>query len=264
MDMELIVLGSGTSHGIPMVGCACAVCRSTHSRDRRLRSSLYVKGNGGERIIVDTGPEFRLQAIRAGMDRLDAILLTHAHADHVHGMDDIRPLSRHGEIPVYGNGATIGELKERFSYIFKETQMGGGKPRLEPRIAEAQLQIGALTITPVPVVHGALPILGWVFQEGNFRAAYITDASRVPESSRSMAAAVDILILGALRRRPHETHFNFDQAIELSRAIGAKRTYLTHLCHDHSHRDIQAYCKAFKTIHPAYDGLTLRGGTANS
>jgi phosphoribosyl 1,2-cyclic phosphate phosphodiesterase len=265
--MKLIVLGSGTSDGIPLLGCDCPVCRSPDSRDRRLRSSLLVRGSGGEAALIDAGPEFRLQALRAGIRRLDAVFLTHSHADHVHGMDDLRPLSRERPLPVYGNRETIGEIRERFSYVFRETQRGGGKPRLLPRIVGPAdpIVLGGLRFSPIPVLHGALPILGWRVDEGAASALYLTDTSGIPDSSRPLMGSPGLLIIGALRTRPHPTHFNFDQALEAALQMGARRTYLSHICHDYCHRDIVEYCRRYREEHgppealmePAYDGLEL-------
>jgi phosphoribosyl 1,2-cyclic phosphate phosphodiesterase len=256
--MIVELLGTGTSQGVPMVGCSCGVCRSGDPRDQRLRSSLYVQGAAGERIVIDTGPEFRLQAIRAGIDRLDAVLLTHAHADHVHGLDDVRPLNRHGEIPVFGNAETVAEVGERFSYIFRTTQAGGGKPQIRLTVAADPFRIGRLTITPLPVRHGDLAILGWLVAEGDARVAYITDASAIPETSRALIRNVAVLVLGALRNRPHPTHLSFDQARRVAAESGAERVYLTHLCHEHSHREMLDLLESERSkVAPAWDGLRL-------
>jgi phosphoribosyl 1,2-cyclic phosphate phosphodiesterase len=269
--MKLIILGSGTSHGVPMVGCACAVCRSKDPRDKRMRASLYIEGRRGERALIDTGPEFRLQAIRAGIDRLDALFLTHPHADHIHGMDDVRPLSREKPLPVYGNGETIRELRERFSYVFRETQRGGGKPRLLPEEISGRIQLGGLSFSPVPVKHGNLDILGWKIEEagdpgsGGKSVLYLTDTSEIPESSRPLTVRPEILIIDGLRQRPHETHFTFKQALDAAVEMGARHTWLTHICHDCFHREIEDYCRAYReekkltglTMAPAYDGLEL-------
>lgn len=272
--MELILLGTGTSHGIPVIGCGCGVCRWEDVRDTRYRSSLYIEGKAGERILVDAGPEFRLQALREGILSLDALLLTHAHADHIHGLDDVRPLTREKELPVYGNGPAIRELRERFSYIFRETQRGGGKPHLHTLVAEGAFRLGELTIRPVPVKHGDLDILGWVFEEEGRKAAYVTDASAVGEEARRLLTGTEVLILGALRMRPHSTHMTFAQAADLAAELGARRTYLTHLCHEHAHREIEALCGSLRlrgrgsaagerieaepALEPAWDGLRIR------
>jgi phosphoribosyl 1,2-cyclic phosphate phosphodiesterase len=270
--MKLTILGSGTSHGIPVIGCDCPVCRSEDPRDKRFRASLYIQGRQGERALIDTGPEFRLQAIRAGINRLDALFLTHAHADHIHGMDDVRPLSRERPLPVYGNRETIREFRERFSYVFRETQQGGGKPRLLPEEIAGPVQVGGLTFTPIPVKHGNLDIFGWKIEEagnpgsgGGKSALYLTDTSEIPESSRPLISRPEILIIDGLRQRPHGTHFSFEQALDEAVKMGAPCTWLTHICHDYPHREIENYCRAYReergltglTMEPAYDGLEL-------
>jgi phosphoribosyl 1,2-cyclic phosphate phosphodiesterase len=289
--MRLTILGSGTSHGIPVLGCDCPVCRSADRRDQRLRASLYIQGSRGEAAVIDTGPEFRLQALRAGIRRLDAVLLTHSHADHIHGADDLRPLSREAPLPIYGNRETIGEFRERFSYVFKETQWGGGKPQLRPVVVSGPFAVGALLFSPIPVLHGALPILGWRIDEkgdgadaANERGAanegggtsggpkgaapgavYLTDTSRIPGPSWALIGSPAVLIIGGLRTRPHSTHFSFGEALEAAAKIGARRNFLTHICHDHRHREIEEYCRNYQEEHklsglcmgPAYDGLEL-------
>ncbi len=268
--MEIIVLGSGTSHGIPVIACSCRVCRSADPRDVRYRASLLVRGSGGERVLIDAGPEFRLQAVRAGIDRLDALLLTHAHADHVHGLDDIRPLTRHRPLPVYANAATIDECRERFAYIFKETQLGGGKPSVDLRTVDpaaadgGAFSVGSLRIVPIHAKHGRLDILGWRIEEGSRALAYLTDVSFIPRSSFPLLEGLDVLVLGALRERAHETHFNFDQALETIACVAPRKAFFSHLCHDSSHEDVIAYIAArAKTdgieyrAEPAWDGLCV-------
>jgi phosphoribosyl 1,2-cyclic phosphate phosphodiesterase len=228
-----------------------------------MRASLLIEGDGGERVVIDTGPEFRLQALRANISSLDAVFLTHAHADHVHGLDDVRSLSRDREIPVYGNAKTMAELRERFAYVFQNTQRGGGKPRITLNIADRPVSVGGLTLTPVPVIHGALNILGWRISEAGKQpfAVYLTDTSAIPESSLALIRRPELLIVGGLRERRHETHFNFEQALGAGAEIGAGRVCLTHICHSHFHRDIEEYCRRFRDAHgpaetamePAYD-----------
>ncbi|MDR1249258.1 MAG: MBL fold metallo-hydrolase [Treponema sp.] len=265
--MKLIVLGSGTSNGIPVIGCGCPVCASEDPKDKRMRSSLLIEGDAGERVVIDTGPEFRLQALRAKISSLDAVFLTHAHADHVHGLDDVRPLSWDRELPVYGNAKTLSELTERFAYVFQDTQRGGGKPRLKLNVADGPVRIGDLLLTPVPVQHGSLGILGWKISEAGKRpfAAYLTDTSLIPESSAELIRGPALLIVGGLRERPHETHFNFEQALSAGAALGAERVCLTHICHGHSHREIGEYCRRFRearglgerVMEPAYDQMEI-------
>ncbi|MDR2552920.1 MAG: MBL fold metallo-hydrolase [Treponema sp.] len=265
--MKLTILGSGTSHGVPVIGCACPVCISPDSRDRRMRCSLYIEGPAGERAVIDTGPEFRLQALKAGMERLDAVFLTHAHADHIHGLDDIRPLSREKPIPVYGNGPVIAEFRKRFAYIFRITQTGGGKPRIATCIADGPVRLGSLVFTPLPVKHGTLDILGWKIEQESapeVSAVYLTDTSFIGGETMGIIGRPDLLIIGALRGRPHETHFTFGEALETAAGTGTPRAFLTHICHEHSHRQIEEYCRSFVEKNapglkagPAWDGLGL-------
>jgi phosphoribosyl 1,2-cyclic phosphate phosphodiesterase len=232
-----------------------------------MRASLLVKGPGGEAAVIDTGPEFRLQAIRAGIRRLDAVFLTHGHADHLHGLDDLRPLTREKPLPVYGNRETLEEVAERFSYVFKETQRGGGKPRLTLAEAAAPVALGSLLFTPLPVKHGRLDILGWRIDQAGTQAAavYLTDISEIPPETRKTAEKPEILIIDGLRTRPHETHLTFEQALSEAAALGARRVFLTHICHDYTHRAINKYCRNFiKTrrlsgifMEAAQDGLEL-------
>jgi phosphoribosyl 1,2-cyclic phosphate phosphodiesterase len=253
-----------------------------------MRSSVYIEGSGGERVLIDAGPEFRLQAIKTGISHLDGVFLTHAHADHIHGLDDLRPLSRDEPLPVYGNEQTIVEMEERFPYIFGKCfgkhQKGGGKPRLTPRIADKPVQVGKLTIAPVPIKHGILDILGWevlerpsadtIPQENSSKSfLYLTDASEIPLASMAQlkdrdSGMVRIVIIGSLRMRPHETHFTFDEALTAAMTMKAKAIFLTHICHNHSHEEIEEVCNTFKEnhrdlinqnidIHPAQDGLIL-------
>ena len=276
--MKIVVLGSGTSYGIPEIGCNCPVCTSEDPRDKRMRTAVYIEGSGGERALIDAGPEFRLQAVRAGINRLDGIFLTHAHADHIHGLDDVRSLSRNNPLPVYGNERTIAEMEERFSYIWVETQPGGGKPRLTPLVVSPTepVKIGGLTFTPVPVKHGILDILGWEVrentQEGTGNFLYLTDTSAILPAVQAQLRGRDpqnrVIVIGGLRVRPHETHFNFEQALNTALDLGARAIYLTHICHEHFHTEIEEFCLEFKKnqrlsdpsiekmeIHPACDGL---------
>jgi phosphoribosyl 1,2-cyclic phosphate phosphodiesterase len=232
-----------------------------------MRSSLFIEGNGGERVVIDTGPEFWLQALRAKISSLDAVFLTHSHADHLHGLDDVRPLSWDRKIPIYGNAKTLEELKERFAYAFQDTQRGGGKPRIELEVAEEPVRVGGLTLTPVPVKHGTLDILGWRISEAGTQpfAVYLTDTSAIPESSLDLIRSPALLIVGGLRERRHETHFSFEQALSAGAAIHAGRIYLTHICHNHYHREIEEYCRRFRNsrglgntpMGPAYDQMEV-------
>jgi phosphoribosyl 1,2-cyclic phosphate phosphodiesterase len=240
-----------------------------------MRASVYIEGWNGEAAVIDTGPEFRIQALRAGIKKLDAVFLTHAHADHIHGLDDTRSFSHEKPVAVYGNRQTLDEFRERFSYIFKKTQIGGGKPRIETGVVREKqiVALGGLVFRPVPLRHGTLNILGWKISEkrpeGNPETypafVYLTDASKIPEDSFGIIAEggpPKFLVIDGLRKRPHETHFSFDEAFEAAFRIGAGQTYITHICHEHSHREIEALCREFTgkkglpgVISPAWDGL---------
>lgn len=254
--MRIRFLGTGTSHGVPVIACACPVCSSRDPRDRRFRSSILVESAEAS-ILVDAGPEFRLQALGAGLERFDALLLTHAHADHLHGLDDVRPLSRKAALPVYGNEEALLEARERFSYAFRAGQEGGGKPRLAllPPPPEG-FDIGDVRVLPVPLLHGALPVLGW--RLGRF--AYLTDCSAIPEASWALLSGVETVVLDGLRYRPHPTHFSVDEALAAARRLGARETWLTHLTHDAGHAELEAYCRrkgGDVGARPAWDGLEI-------
>lgn len=252
--MRVVILGSGTSHGVPVLGCSCAVCRSSDPRDRRYRAAAYLEGEGGERILIDAGPEFRLQALRAGIVGLDAALITHAHADHVHGLDDVRPLCRKAPLAVYASPDDCAELRERFGYAFKEGPVGGGKPRLDLRaVGEASFAVGGLTIRPVPLRHGERLVYG--YRAGDF--AYLSDCSALPEASKALLRGLKLLVIDALRMRPHPTHLSIPEALDLARELRPRRTALTHLCHDHSHAELEGICRRLAPgldAAPAYDG----------
>lgn len=254
--MELEILGSGTSHGIPVIGCSCPVCTSDDPKDNRMRASALLRGDNGESILIDAGPEFRVEALRAHIRSIDAVLVTHAHADHIHGLDDIRIFTANRNMPVYANAGCIADIAERFAYIFKQTQIGGGKPHLELNPVSGLFTTAGITIVPIPVFHGTLPILGWRIGD----TAYITDCNGIPESSLDLLFGVTKLVLGALRLRPHPTHFNFPQALEQIERIGPEQTWLTHICHDFSHAQILEWFHRNapgKKIEPAYDGLRI-------
>jgi phosphoribosyl 1,2-cyclic phosphate phosphodiesterase len=280
--MKLTALGTGTSHGIPVAGCGCAVCKSGDPRDKRRRTSLLIEGRGGERVVIDTGPEFRLQCLDAGLERLDAVFYTHSHADHLHGLDDLRPFCAQVPLPVYGSPPTIRDIQHRFSYIFHKTQAGGGKPKLTLHAVASPVRVGALMLTPVPVAHGSLSIYGWKIEEASERAderaaatqavtagtaqaaAWITDVSEIPRTSFAMLAGVKALFLGALREQRHPTHFSFAQAFDAACTLAAN-THFIHICHEHSHTQIQDICNGLAaarnitawTVEPAWDGFVL-------
>ena len=254
--MNVLFLGTGTSHGVPMIGCDCAVCRSTDPRDKRLRPSIYVTCDDGTRVLVDTTPDLRTQALTHNIRRVDAVLYTHTHADHILGLDELRRFNHmtRQPVPLFGDVFSLAELRRTFAYAFdeREAQQGGGVPDLQLwRLSGGALMIGRQEIVPVPVSHGHRTILGFRF--GRF--AYLTDCNAVPPSSRALLQNLDVLVLDALRHRPHPTHFTVDEAVNAAAGIGARQTYLTHICHDLSHAGTCASLPAGVTL--AYDGLSL-------
>lgn len=251
--MKVTLLGTGTSHGIPVVNCNCNVCRSELVENSRYRCSAYIK-KGNTAILIDTATEFRLQAVRAGIDQIDGILYTHAHADHLHGLDDIRPFSFHKKIPVYAQEEVCKELKIRFPYIFNPpVQKGGGTPDIGLNVINGKsFSIGEIEIKPVPVLHGKLAVLG--YRIGSF--AYITDCSEIPASSLKLLNGVKQLVIGALRYRSHETHFSIPEALEVIKKISPERAYLTHICHEVEHFKLKEELSGLN-VEPAYDGQVI-------
>ena len=232
--LRIRVLGSGTSMGVPVIGCDCAVCLSDDPRNKRLRSSIAVEA-GGRHLLVDCSIDFRLQMLRWPMPRIDAMLLTHTHADHINGIDDIRSYNyiQGGPIPLYSTRYFIEDLCSRFPYCFNPMQNGGGVPQLDLRAVEPGLPFEAdgIEVMPLTVMHGRLPILG--FRIGRF--AYLTDCSAIPPESEALLEGVETLIISALRHRPHETHFSLSQSLEASRRLGVRRAFFTHIADDLDH-----------------------------
>jgi phosphoribosyl 1,2-cyclic phosphate phosphodiesterase len=252
---RITFLGTGTSSGVPMIGCTCAVCQSTDPRDQRLRPSIYVDVPGRAGILVDTGTDLRQQALTHKIARVDAILYTHAHADHVMGLDDVRRFNfmQGGAIPCYANETTWESLRSTFAYVFdpKPRKEGGGVPKLLANTVDGPFEVAGLRIVPVPLWHGSLPILGYRF--GSF--AYLTDCNRLGDEAWGLVEGVETLVIDALRTRPHSTHFTIDEAIAAAAKIGARRTYFTHMCHDVSYAETSARLPA--GVELAYDGLVL-------
>ncbi len=251
--MRVTILGSGTSHGIPAVGCSCRVCTSPDPRDHRGRCSVVVEWRGVT-FLVDTPPELRRQVIRAHLTRLDAILYTHSHADHLFGLDDVRRFNdlQGDELPVFGSAATLEDVRRAYRYVFVPTQEGGGKPRLGLRpIRGDALEWRGVRVEAIPVFHGELEILGYRF--GPF--AYVTDVSRIPERSVERLEGLDTLILGALRWEPHPTHFTIEQALEAIHRLRPRRAFLTHLAHTVAHAETEH--RLPPGVRLGYDGLVL-------
>jgi len=246
------MLGSGTSTGVPVVGCTCAVCTSAGPGNRRLRPGIFLELAGGK-VVVDTSPDFREQALRFGIDRVDAVLYTHSHADHVFGLDDLRVFNfrQRMAIACFGPPRTIERLRQIFAYVFEGGQEGGGKPRLELVAVEAPFDLLGETVEPIPVWHGEMPVYG--YRVGSF--AVVTDVNRIPESSFRSLAGVETLVLSALRYAPHPTHFNFDEALAVAERVGARRTILTHIAHEVDHGALRVTLPAGVEI--GYDGLVV-------
>ena len=255
--MRLLILGSGTSFGVPVVGCGCVVCTSPDPRDTRTRTAAIIELDGGDRILIDSPPDLRMQLLRERIDHVDAVLYTHEHADHVHGIDDLRALSvRQGELPVYAGQHTADRLRVRFDYIFDpavQPPPGTSKPRLLLHVVEPYqaLPLAGATILPVQVDHGGTPVLG--YRVG--RMAYLTDAKRLPPATIDALRGIEVLVLNALFDAPHPTHLSINEATALAQEIGARQTFLTHLTHHHAHQALAE--RLPEGIAPAFDGLSV-------
>ena len=256
--MKLTFLGTGTSFGVPQLGCGCAVCRSTDPRDKRNRVGAAVETDGGAVILIDTPPELRLQLLATGITRVDAVLFTHLHADHTHGIDDLRAITaqRDTHLPMYGSAETLAGLERKFEYIFDDSIRplpGTSKPqgRLIPIEPGVPVRIADVDVTAVPVPHG--PVTIYAYRIGAL--AYVTDAKSIPESALAKLRGARVLVINALFRTPHPSHLSFPEAIAAARVIGAERTYLTHLTHENFHAALEAELP--RGIAPAYDGLSI-------
>lgn len=250
--MRLTFLGTGTSKGVPEVGCTCPTCLSTDPRDKRLRVSALIETNEA-RILIDCGPDLRTQMLGIPFDRLDGVLLTHEHYDHTGGIDDLRPFGIFGDIDVYADDLTHRHLRERLPYFFREV-LYPGVPRLLFHTVQpyAPFTIKDVEVTPLQVMHGQLPILG--FRIGAL--VFVTDMTDAPEETLAQLTNIDTLIIGALRRKPHATHQTIDEAIEVARRVGARETYLIHMNHEAGlHAETDATLP--EHVHLAYDGLTI-------
>lgn len=232
--MRLTFLGTGTSTGVPSIGCECETCVSDDPKDKRLRVSALVE-HAGQKILVDTSIDFRQQALRAGINYLDAVMLTHCHVDHVFGLDDIRPLNfRHGAMGVYANEIAWNDLKRIFKYIFEPTHFGGGLPQLVPHTVEplSTFYIGKdIEVTPIEVIHGKLPVIAYRFND----FAYATDLKVIPKSSMDALRNLDVLVLDCVRIKPHSTHLCLEEALAYIEDLKPKKAYLTHMNHDFLH-----------------------------
>ncbi len=226
--MKVTFLGTGTSQGVPVIGCSCNVCCSLDYRDKRLRSSVHLEVDGHS-FVIDTGPDFRQQMLRENINRLDAVILTHAHRDHTAGLDDVRAYNfmQSMNIPVYGTTETLNQIKSDFAYIFGPDNYPG-LPRLDLRAIDVStFHINNINITPLPVLHLKLPVLG--FRIGDF--SYITDANAVPDSTYEKLKGTKILVLNALQREHHISHFNLNEAIDIVKKVNPEKAYFTHISH---------------------------------
>jgi phosphoribosyl 1,2-cyclic phosphate phosphodiesterase len=255
--MRLTFLGTGTSFGVPQIGCDCAVCRSTDPRDKRTRSGAVLEAAGAT-ILIDTPPELRLQLISAGISQVDAVVYTHEHADHINGIDDLRIFSirQRQPLPLFGPEETLNRLRASFNYIFDDSVRpyeGTSKPRLtlHPTTPGQMISIAGIETLPLAFEHGHLRVFGYRFD----RLAYITDVKVIPPAERERLRGLDVLVLNALWWRPHPTHLSISEAIDVARELGAQRTYLTHLTHETGHAELESRLPA--GIFPAYDGLTV-------
>jgi phosphoribosyl 1,2-cyclic phosphate phosphodiesterase len=246
-------LGTGTSHGVPMIGCDCATCRSTDPRDRRWRPSILITLADDTSVLVDASPDLRQQALSFGVRRVDAILFTHAHADHVLGLDEVRRYNvlQGKAIPCYGDDHTIAEVRRTFAYVFDAPQVGGGVPRVNLFPIAGPFCLAHTEIVPVRLGHGVQTVLG--YRIGRF--AYLTDCNAIPDDSWPLLEGVDTLVVDALRERPHPTHFTVAEALEVVSRLRPGRAYLTHICHDLSHGPVNARLPS--GVQLAYDGLEV-------
>ncbi len=254
--IDILFLGSGTSAGVPMIGCHCPVCTSTDPRDKRTRASVVISYDD-VRVLVDTTPELRLQCVANGVDRIDAVVFTHAHADHIMGLDDCRRFNAISgrELDAWMDAKTHETLQQCFGYALKApTEHGVFRPHLRPRIIDSPFDIGAQTWTPIPIFHGSQRILG--FRVGD--VAYCTDASGIPDESWLLLEGLDVLVIDALQPRKHPTHFTIDEALDVVARVKPKRTYFTHMSHGVMHAEVQ------QTLPPnvwlSYDGLRVSTG----
>lgn len=250
--MRVIIMGSGTSHGVPMIGCNCDVCRSNNPKNKRLRPSAAVE-HEGRIILLDTAPEMRLQALNVGLSRVDAVLITHTHADHIFGLDDLRRFNdlSGDEIPVYGDPKALDDIRRIFRYIFVATQAGGGKPRISLNPAPAAFDLFGMRVQSFTVMHGQLPIRAYRLND----FAYVTDVNHIPDESMAKLQNLDLLVLDAVRPEPHSTHFGLCQALAVVEQLKPKRTLLTHLSHHYDHDKVNASLPA--GVELAYDGQTV-------
>ncbi|OCL27685.1 MBL fold metallo-hydrolase [Orenia metallireducens] len=250
--MKITFLGTGTSHGVPVIGCECPTCISEDSKNKRYRSSIYIEVDNTS-LLIDTPPELRLQLLENNIRKVDAVLFTHPHADHLMGFDDLRGINRlqSSSIPCYGNKMTIEEIEKVFSYILNPIQIGGGIPQVTLHKVNTEFEINSNIITPIPVKHGGLDIFGYRID----KFAYLTDCSYIPENSFTLLEGIKLLVIDALRYRSHSTHMNIEEALKIADRLGVSKAYFTHLSHDLEYNKVNSELPDHVKL--AYDGLQL-------
>jgi phosphoribosyl 1,2-cyclic phosphate phosphodiesterase len=251
--MQLTILGAGSSAGTPVVGCDCPTCSSTDAKNNRTRCSSIITLDSGHVILIDTGPDLRQQALREKLNRVDAVLYTHPHADHLHGIDDLRAFCQvqRQQIPLYGSAHTIAHIQEKFGYTLREPSDFWDLPVLQANVIQTPFILFNQTITPIPVKHGKTDIFG--YRVGDI--AYMTDVSAIPESSMSLLEGVRVLLLDCLRHSPHFTHINLEQSLDYAKRINATSTYLIHMTHELEYHALSGKIPA--NVHVGYDGLKI-------
>lgn len=251
--MKVTFLGTGTSQGVPVIGCACDVCQSLDYRDKRLRSSVHLTVNN-KSIVIDSGPDFRQQMLREQILRLDAILFTHAHKDHIAGLDDVRAYNylQHIDMPVYGTSNVLEQLKVEFYYAFEKFKYPGIPQIQLVEMTDTPFMVQGIPVTPLPVLHYKLPVMG--FRINDF--SYITDANHIPDSTYELLKGTKVMVINALQREKHLSHFNLAEALDVAHKIGAEQTYLIHISHKlGAHKVVEKELP--KSVALAYDGLSI-------
>jgi phosphoribosyl 1,2-cyclic phosphate phosphodiesterase len=251
--MQLIVLGVGSSNGTPAIGCDCATCTSDNPRNKRTRCSVAIETDSGKVILIDTGPDLRTQALRENLRRVDAVLYTHAHADHLNGIDDLRGfcIKNKMQIPLYGNASTMENISSRFGYALREPGDYWDWPVLSATTVSAPFEACGEWITPIPVTHGKADILGWRVRD----FAYLTDVSEIPRESMPLLQGLEVLLLDCLRYKFHPTHISVEQSLAYASQIAAKSTYLIHMTHELEYASLESTLP--QGVHVGYDGLRL-------